>query len=173
MRAHVGHKSASHLRTRVTKGTERCAVCQSLKPFCRHNAPHAPRRHASASGSHASWRRGWPWCAGRGRRPGSGWPCESPRRSCACWSQRWRACVWYGHAGARGGEGGSTVSAEVENASKVTHDSLAQTYTHDGEVIRWYVLVDPDTSVQYLVNDRGGCCPRLNVDGTTMGVSYD
>ena len=26
---------------------------------------------------------------------------------------------------------------------RVTHDSLAPTYTCDGEVIRWYVLVDP------------------------------
>jgi hypothetical protein len=39
---------------------------------------------------------------------------------------------------------------------KVTHDSLAPTYTYDGEVIRWYVLVDPDTDVQYLVTTGEG-----------------
>lgn len=54
----------------------------------------------------------------------------------------------------------------------VTHDSLAPTHTYDGEVIRWYVLVDPDTQVQYLVNDRGGCCARLDGFGGVMGVSY-
>lgn len=43
----------------------------------------------------------------------------------------------------------------------VKHDSLAPTYTYDGEIIRWYVFTDPDTDVQYLVNDRGGCTPRL------------
>lgn len=44
-----------------------------------------------------------------------------------------------------------------------THDSLAPTYTYDGECIRWYVFTDPDTSIQYLVNDRGGCCVREGV----------
>lgn len=52
----------------------------------------------------------------------------------------------------------------------VTHETLAPTYTYNGEVIRWYVLVDPDTSVQYLVNDRGGCCPRLDQYGNVIGV---
>lgn len=64
-------------------------------------------------------------------------------------------------------------TAEKTVARKVTHDSLAPTYTYDGEVIRWYVLVDPDTSVQYLVNDRGGCCPRLDSTGGIMGVTSD
>lgn len=41
-----------------------------------------------------------------------------------------------------------------------THDSLTVNWTHDGEAIRWYVMTDPDTGVQYLVNDRGGCCRR-------------
>ena len=54
--------------------------------------------------------------------------------------------------------------------SKITHDSLAPTYTHDGEVIRWYVFADPDTGVQYLVNDRGGCTPRLGNTGRVMGM---
>lgn len=54
----------------------------------------------------------------------------------------------------------------------VSHDSLAATHTHDGEVIRWYVLVDPDTKVEYLVNDRGGCCPRMDRYGKVMGASY-
>ena len=53
-----------------------------------------------------------------------------------------------------------------------THDSLAPTYTYDGEIIRWYVLEDPDFGIQYLVNDRGGCCVRLDSYGNVMGVSY-
>ena len=55
----------------------------------------------------------------------------------------------------------------------VTHDSLAPTYTYDGEIIRWYVLTDPDFGIQYLVNDRGGCCVRLDSYGNVMGVSYE
>ena len=51
-----------------------------------------------------------------------------------------------------------------------THDSLAATYTYDGEVIRWYVFTDPDSSVQYLVNDRGGCTPRIDQYGNIVGV---
>lgn len=54
-----------------------------------------------------------------------------------------------------------------------THDSLTPTYTYDGEIIRWYVLVDPDFGIQYLVNDRGGCCVRLDSYGNVMGVSYE
>ena len=62
-------------------------------------------------------------------------------------------------------------AAEELPSHPITHDSLAPTYTYDGEVIRWYVLVDPDTDVEYLVNDRGGCCPRLDHNGNVMGVS--
>ena len=80
-----------------------------------------------------------------------------------------RMSVYFGMAKVEQAE----AERHVASAHKVTHDSLAPTYTYDGEVIRWYVLVDPDTDVQYLVNDRGGCCPRLNVDGTTMGVRHD
>lgn len=47
---------------------------------------------------------------------------------------------------------------------------MAVTYTYDGEMIRWYVLIDPENGVQYIVNDRGGCCPRVSYDGTIMGV---
>lgn len=56
---------------------------------------------------------------------------------------------------------------------RVTHDSLAPTYTYDGEVIRWYVLRDPDYGIEYLANDRGGCCVRLDSYGNVMGVSYE
>lgn len=56
---------------------------------------------------------------------------------------------------------------------KVTHDSMCVTYTYDGETIRWYVMIDPDTSVQYVVNDRGGCTPRLGHTGDVMGVWGD
>lgn len=63
------------------------------------------------------------------------------------------------------------VDSEPETHA-ITHDSLAPTYTFDGEAIRWYVLVDPDTNVQYLVNDRGGCCARLDQSGEVMGADY-
>ena len=55
----------------------------------------------------------------------------------------------------------------------MTHDSLAPTYTYDGEIIRWYVLQDPDYGIEYLVNDRGGCYPRLDPHGNVIGVSYE
>lgn len=67
------------------------------------------------------------------------------------------------------GEGSKATASKA----KVTHDSLAPTYTHDGEIIRWYVFQDPDSGVQYLVNDRGGCTPRLGKDGHVIGVQDD
>lgn len=76
--------------------------------------------------------------------------------------------AWCAYAG--------TVAEETEPelpAHRVTHDSMTVTYTYDGEMIRWYVMVDPDSGVQYLVNDRGGCCPRLSYDGSIMGVWGD
>lgn len=54
---------------------------------------------------------------------------------------------------------------------KVTHDSMTATNTYDGELIRWYVMTDPDYRIQYLVNDRGGCCVRLDSNGNVMGLS--
>jgi len=63
-----------------------------------------------------------------------------------------------------------TSRAQADESPTITHDSLAPTYTYDGEVIRWYVFVDPDTNVEYLVNDRGGCCPRLDAHGDVMGT---
>lgn len=41
-----------------------------------------------------------------------------------------------------------------------THDSLTINYTHNGEEIRTYVMIDPDTNIQYLINDRGGMVRR-------------
>lgn len=41
-----------------------------------------------------------------------------------------------------------------------THDSMTITYTYNGETIRYYVMTDPDTQIQYIVNDRGGMCKR-------------
>lgn len=55
-------------------------------------------------------------------------------------------------------------------ASKITHDSLAPTYTYDGEIIRTYVFTDPDSGVQYLVTDAGGITPRLGKNGHIIGV---
>lgn len=57
-----------------------------------------------------------------------------------------------------------------KTATVERHDSMAYTRTHDGEVIRVYVVTDPDTQVQYVVSDRGGIAPRLDRYGTPMGV---
>ena len=57
---------------------------------------------------------------------------------------------------------------EQEKAAKlVTHDSMTAIHTYDGETIRFYVMTDPDTQIQYIVNDRGGMCVRegLGDDG--------
>lgn len=43
---------------------------------------------------------------------------------------------------------------------RVTHDSMCAIHTYDGETIRFYVMTDPDTQIQYIVNDRGGMCVR-------------
>lgn len=44
------------------------------------------------------------------------------------------------------------------------HDSMCVTYTYNGEAIRYYVMTDPDTQRQYIVNDRGGMCLREKRD---------
>lgn len=46
----------------------------------------------------------------------------------------------------------------------ITHDSMTAIHTYNGETIRFYVMTDPDTGVQYIVNDRGGMCLRENPD---------
>lgn len=56
----------------------------------------------------------------------------------------------------------------TEKKQQLRHDSLEATLTNDGTYIRWYVFVDPDTGAEYLVNDRGGCTPRLDKDGTPI-----
>ena len=66
------------------------------------------------------------------------------------------------------------MSHKVESRRRATpypsHDSLGPTYLYDGQsVIRWYVFTDPDSGVQYLVNDRGGCTPRLERPVREMG----
>ena len=60
---------------------------------------------------------------------------------------------------------------DAATKSRQKHDSLTATTTYDGQLIRWYVLIDPDTGMQYLVNDRGGCCPRYGSDGEQMEVT--
>ena len=41
-------------------------------------------------------------------------------------------------------------------------EPLTATYTADDDVIKAYVIVDPDTAIQYIVTDHGGITPRLN-----------
>ena len=98
----------------------------------------------------------------RGRRPGD----VATALFCLLMLALLGISLWVGLSGA--GEHDKTHAVRA-----VTHDSLAPTYTYDGEGIRWDVLVDPDTEVQYLVNDRGGCCARLDAYGRPMGVVVD
>ena len=44
------------------------------------------------------------------------------------------------------------------------HDSMCAITTEQGVTIRLYVMIDPDTGAQYVVSDRGGVCPRTEVD---------
>lgn len=55
-------------------------------------------------------------------------------------------------------------SKATETEHLVTHDSMTAIHTYNGETIRFYVMTDPDTGVQYIVNDRGGMCLRENPD---------
>ena len=63
--------------------------------------------------------------------------------------------------------------AEQRPARKITHDSLGPVYTYDGEIMREYVFVDPETGVQYLVNDRGGQTERRDRNGKVRGADND
>ena len=47
---------------------------------------------------------------------------------------------------------------------KMSHDSMTVVHTYNGETIRFYVMTDPDTQVQYIVSDRGGICVREGND---------
>lgn len=58
----------------------------------------------------------------------------------------------------------------TERPRTQTHDSMTVNYTSDGQAIKWYVMTDPDTGVQYVVNDMGGCCLRVTKDGSPMYV---
>lgn len=56
-------------------------------------------------------------------------------------------------------------SKDAKEANRImTHDSMTAVHTYDGETIRFYVMTDPDTNVQYIVNDRGGMCVREQRD---------
>lgn len=46
----------------------------------------------------------------------------------------------------------------------ITHDSMTAIHTYDGQMIRFYVMTDPDTNIQYIINDRGGMCVREHED---------
>lgn len=64
--------------------------------------------------------------------------------------------------------------AEQRPEHVITHDSMCATYTYDGEVVRWYVMVDPDTGAQYVYNDHSWVqTPRLDRYGNVMGVTSD
>lgn len=60
----------------------------------------------------------------------------------------------------------ATNDAGVQSERPITHDSMTIVHTYDGEEIRFYVMTDPDTGVQYIVNDHGGMCSREGIDAT-------
>ena len=41
-------------------------------------------------------------------------------------------------------------------------EPLTATFTADNDSIKAYILIDPDTSLQYIVTDKGGITPRLH-----------
>lgn len=53
----------------------------------------------------------------------------------------------------------------TKETPKPSHDALTGTLMTDGQYIYWYVMVDPDTGIEYLVNNFGGTTPRLGADG--------
>lgn len=61
-------------------------------------------------------------------------------------------------------------AAHDEAMRRPTMDSMSYTYTSDGDMIKTYVVTDPDTGIQYVVTDHGGITPRLGRDGSVMGV---
>ena len=115
----------------------------------------------------------------RGRRPWHDWDGRYPSQRrpgdlavalvCVLLIGLLGLCAWLGMALAA-----PKAEEEAELPThRVTHDSMCVTYTYDGEMIRWYVMIDPDYQIQHLVNDRGGCCVRLDSNGNVMGVSGD
>lgn len=62
------------------------------------------------------------------------------------------------------------IPAATEADQRPTHDSMTYARTYDGELIRVYVVTDPDTGAQYVVSDRGGITPRLDNFGRVMGT---
>lgn len=57
--------------------------------------------------------------------------------------------------------------------SFVAGTSFKRFVEQNSTVIHRYVLQDPDYGIEYLVNDRGGCYPRLDPYGNVIGVSYE
>jgi hypothetical protein len=62
------------------------------------------------------------------------------------------------------------IPVATEADQRPTHDSMTYARTYDGELIRVYVVTDPDTGAQYVVSDRGGITPRLDGFGRVMGT---
>lgn len=54
---------------------------------------------------------------------------------------------------------------KVTNDQRKTMDCMAFTYTDDSnDPIKVYVVVDPDTDIQYVVSDHGGICVREGIN---------
>jgi len=51
---------------------------------------------------------------------------------------------------------------------RVDDHSIGSTVERDGSVTFWYVFSDPETGVEYLVNDEGGMAPRVDGMGRVM-----
>ena len=70
--------------------------------------------------------------------------------------------IWAGYS--------EMIPTATEADQRPTHDSMTYARTYDGELIRVYVVTDPDTGAQYIVSDRGGITPRLDGFGRVMGT---
>lgn len=55
-----------------------------------------------------------------------------------------------------------SVCGSLAGADLPKQDSLTATYTSEGDCIKIYVVIDPDSGIEYLVSDHGGITPRIN-----------
>lgn len=54
-----------------------------------------------------------------------------------------------------------SVCGSLAGADLPKQDSLTATYTAEGDAIKLYVIIDPDSGIEYLVSDHGGITPRV------------
>lgn len=80
------------------------------------------------------------------------------------------ACCCLAVANIRAASEASELTATVERQERkieqqrtdgtVGMDAMCGIHTTSGDIIRLYVMTDPDTGTQYVVSDKGGICIR-------------